>query len=96
MILSAGAGSGTVLVDDADADAEDEDGNEGNETPRVGAMEYRERKAPLAQLEPQQANTGGWGLGAGNEEKEDDDDDDEAMNWDQAQVRSKLISPARY
>lgn len=98
MILSAGgwpvsippAGS-NVPADDADADAEDEGGNEGNETPRVGAMEYRDRRAPSARRE-QHTNTGGWGLGAGNEEKEDDDDDDETMNWDQAQVRFRFFT----
>ena len=94
MILNAGgwpvgmpAGSGNVPVDDEDADAEDEGGDEGNETPRVGAMEYRDRRGvPSARSAQQHANTGGWGLGAGNEEREDDDDDDETMNWDQAQV----------
>lgn len=98
MILSAGGwpvsippvGSGNMPTDDADADAEDGDVNEGNETPRVGAMEYRDRRAPFVRPEQQHANTGGWGLGAGNEEKEDDDDDDETMNWDQAQVRFRL------
>lgn len=80
-------GSGSVPMDDADADAEDEGGNEGNETPRVGAMDYHDRSGvPSAWLAQQHAKTGGWGLGAGNEEKEDDDDDDETMNWDQAQV----------
>ncbi|KAI9572065.1 HbrB-like-domain-containing protein [Boletus coccyginus] len=88
MILSAGGWpvGGNVPGDDADADAEDEGGNEGNETPRVGTMEYRDRKAPPARPGLQHAQTGGWGLGAGNEEKEVDDDDDEAMNWDQAQA----------
>lgn len=93
MILGAGGwpvaippgGGGNVPVEDAGADAEDEGGNEGNETPRVGTMDWR--GAPSAQLVQQHANTGGWGLGAGNEEKEDDDDDDETMNWDQAQVK---------
>lgn len=89
MILSAGGWpmGGNVPGDDADADAEDEGGNEGNETPRVGTIEYRDRRAPPARPGLQHAQTGGWGLGAGNEEKEVDDDDDEAMNWDQAQVR---------
>jgi hypothetical protein len=82
MILSAGTGSGNVPADGA----EDEGGNEGNETPRVGTMEYRDQKASSARPEQQHANTGGWGLGAGNEEKEVDDDDDETMNWDQAQA----------
>ncbi|KAG8213794.1 HbrB-like-domain-containing protein [Butyriboletus roseoflavus] len=95
MILSAGgwplatppAGSGDVPVDDAYADAEDEGGDEGNETPRVGAMDYHDRRGvPSARSAQQHANTGGWGLGAGNEEKDDDDDDDETMNWDQAQA----------
>ncbi|KAF8135589.1 HbrB-like-domain-containing protein [Boletus edulis] len=91
MILSAGGWPGSVPptavpADDADADAEDEGGNEGNETPRVGTMENRDWKVPTTRLAQQYANTGGWGLGAGNEEKEDDDDDDETMNWDQAQA----------
>lgn len=94
MILSAGgwpvsippAGSGNVPADGA----EDEGGDEGNETPRVGAMEYRDQKAS-ARPGQQHANTGGWGLGAGNEEKEDDDDDDETMNWAQAQVRFRFF-----
>ena len=96
MILSAGGwpvsipptGSGNVPADDE----EDEGGNnEGNETPRVGAMEYRDQRAPTMRLEKQHANTGGWGLGAGNEEKEEEEeDDDETMNWDQAQVRFRL------
>ncbi|KAG9316463.1 HbrB-like-domain-containing protein [Chiua virens] len=95
MILTAGGwpaaappvGSGNTPTDDADADAEDEGGNEGNETPRLGAMDNRDRRGmPSLRLERQHANTGGWGLGAGNEEKEDDDDDDDTMNWDQAQA----------
>lgn len=100
MILNAGGwpvsippvGGRNVSGDDADADAEDEGVNEGNETPRVGAIEYRDRRAPPARLDLQHAHTGGWGLGAGNEEKEVDDDDDEAMNWDQAQVRLMFFS----
>lgn len=87
------AGSGHALADGADADAEDEDGHEGNETPRLGMMEYRDRRGvPTTRMERQHANPGGWGLGVGNEEKEDDDDDDETMNWDQAQVKVKLAS----
>lgn len=97
MILTAGgwpvsippAGSGHIPADDSDADAEDEDGREGNETPRVGTMDYRDRR-PVSS-ERHHTNTGGWGLGAGNEEKEVEDDDDETMNWDQAQVKFKSL-----
>lgn len=82
MSITPAGGSGQVPGEDADG--EDENGQEGNETPRVGAMDYREQRG--ARMERQQANAGGWGLGAGNEEKQDEDDEDETMNWDQAQV----------
>lgn len=86
MILSAGGWRGQG--DDADADAEDEGGQEGNETPRVGTMEYRDRRGAARQ----HASTGGWGLGAGNEEKEDEDEEDETMNWEQAQVIGQRLA----
>ena len=50
------------------------------------ARRSRARRSP----DPEDAETGGWGLGAGREDdgREDEEDDEENMGWDQAQVRA--------
>lgn len=80
MSLLPQAGSRHAPANGADTGAEDENRHEGNETPRFGTMEYRDRGVPTTRMERQHTHLGGWGLGIGNEEN--DDDDDETMNWD--------------